>query len=128
MTYRGALTTRHSGRGLGGRGLLLRALGKRHGGGVQAAGEHALVARLEDAGLAQERARGVARLCADLEPVERALHVDVQRALTLTGSVLADDLEELAVARAARVGDDEAVEGGLLAAATTETDTNCHVL
>jgi hypothetical protein len=56
-----------------------------------------------------------------------ALGVHVELLLVaLPGRVLADDLDELAVARALAVGDDDAVGRGLLAADAAEADAN-HV-
>ena len=72
----------------------------RHGGRVQLASETRLVARLEDAGLAKQRAHGVRRLRAVVEPVVDAIALEIERRLTRTRSVLADDFDELAVARA----------------------------
>src|SRR5688500_10689619 len=106
--------------------LLLVALRDRDGCALELLGEPGLVALLQDAGLAEQRADGVARLGAHAHPVVHALIVDDQPTFRLPGSVLADDLDELAIARALRVGDDDAVHRRLLAADATEADTNCH--
>ena len=55
-----------------------------------------------------------------------AVGAEIQRRLTLTGSVLADDLDEPPVARALRVGDDDAIRGISLPPGAAETNAN-HV-
>src|SRR5688572_29811472 len=105
-------------------GLLLH----RHGLGSELRRETGLVAGLHDAGLSQERADGVGRLRAAIEPEVRAILVELQCLLTRPRRVLAEDLEELAVARRTAIGDDDAVGRGLLAAVATETDTNGHAV
>src|SRR5687767_14453163 len=84
------------------------------------------VARLQDAGAAKQRANGVGRLRADIEPVVRALGLHGERVLRLPGRILADDLDELAVARALRVGDDDAVHRGFLPPNAAETNLDGH--
>ena len=74
------------------------------------------MARLEDAGLSKQRTNRVGRLRAVVEPIVDAIGLEVERVLTLTRSILADDFDELAVARAARVGDDDTIRRLLFAA------------
>src|SRR5919107_3735732 len=110
--------------------MLLRggvALRERDGVGLQLRREARLVAGLQHARLPEQRADGVARLRADVEPVVGAVGLHAQPTLALAGSVLPDDLDELPVARALRVGDDDAVDRRLLATDTAETNAN-HVM
>src|SRR6267378_2236447 len=93
-----------------GRGGVVRLFADWNGGSFALDSESLLVAALEDAGSPKERPDGVSGLSADAEPVIRALFVDVERTLALSGSVLPDDLDELPIARALRVGDENAVE------------------
>src|SRR5687768_16789778 len=101
-------------------------LGERDGVRLELGGETRLVTGLEHARLAEQRAHGVARQRADVEPVVGPVGLDVQRVLRRTGRVLADDLDELAVARALGIGDDDAVRRSLLAADAAEANANCH--
>jgi len=89
--------------------FFLCTLWKRNGGLLELDAEPLLVAALEDTGTAEQRSHGVAGLSAHAEPVVRPLLVDVETAFLLAGSILPDDLDELAIARALRVGDDNAV-------------------
>ncbi len=82
-----------------------------------------LMTSLENAGPPQQGANGVARLSADAEPVVRTLLVHRETALRLTRSVLADDLDELSVARTLRVGDDDAVYGCLFPPNAAESNS-----
>src|SRR5687768_4071850 len=106
--------------------LLLVALRDRDCCALQLLGEPRFVALLEDARLAKQRTDGVARFGADAHPVVHALVVDDQPTFRLPGSILSDDLDELAIARALGVGDDDAIHRCLLAADATEADSNCH--
>src|SRR6187551_370065 len=90
-------------------GFLGPGLGDRNRGRLELRRQAQLVALLEDTGLAEQRAHGVGRLRADVQPVVHALGVEVDRRVTGPRLILADDLDELAVARALRVGDDDAV-------------------
>jgi hypothetical protein len=54
-------------------------LGDGHGGRLQLARQTRLVALLQDSGLAEQRADGVGRLRADVEPVVDARRVEVDR-------------------------------------------------
>ena len=62
-----------------------------------------------------------------VEPVVHTLGVQVERIVTGPRLILADDLDELAVARALGVGDDDAVHGGLFTAHAAETDLDGHL-
>src|SRR5262249_18326447 len=104
----------------------LALLGHRHGRRSELTAEALLVPRLEHARLAEQRAHRVGGLRAAVEPVVHAIGLEVQRLLARTRSVLPDDLDELAVARAARVGDDDAVHGLLLATRTTQANLDGH--
>src|SRR5690242_10169237 len=77
------------------------ALAHRHRTRRERAAKPLLVACLEDAGPTQERAHGVRRQSAIVEPIVHALGAQVERILTLSGSILSDDLDELPIARAA---------------------------
>src|SRR6185312_11480936 len=85
-----------------------------------------LVPRLEDAGFAEERAHGVGGLSAVVEPVVDARRIEVQRLFALTRRVLAEDLDEAPVARALRVGDDDAIERLLFPPGAAETNLHGH--
>src|SRR5215207_10462990 len=102
-------------------------LGDGHGGRLKLARQTCLVTLLQDSSLAEEGAHGVGRLRADVEPMVHALGVQVERLVTGPRLILADDLDELAVARALGVGDDDAVHGGLFTAHAAETDLDGHV-
>src|SRR5690348_4981198 len=106
--------------------FLLGALGGRNRGRVQLAAESRFVTALEEAGFAEQRPNGVGRLRAVVEPVVHAIVLEIDRLVTLPRRVLANDLDELAVARALRVGDDDTIHGLLLAARTTKADLNGH--
>src|SRR3546814_19474587 len=59
----------------------------------------------------------------------RAIGVELDALLVVLGEkrvVIADPLDEAAVARAARIGDDDAVIGTLLGAAARQTNAECH--
>src|SRR5687767_590493 len=88
------------------------------------AAEALFVTRLQNAGTAEQRADGVRRLGALVEPVVGAGGVQVDRRISLTGNVLADDFDEAAVARALGVGDDNAIRGSLFPAGAAETNAN----
>src|SRR4051812_26366149 len=81
-----------------------------------------LVAALENAGAPKERPYGVGRLRALIEPMVCSRFVDVERALTLPGSVLADDFDELAVARHLRIGDENAIKRRVFPSDATEAN------
>src|SRR5690606_5178777 len=83
-----------------------------------------LVTQLQHARTAQQRARRVRWLRADTEPVECALHFDVQPTLALARVVLSDHFDELPVTRTLRVGDDETIHRCLLPPNTAETNAN----
>src|SRR6185436_5924083 len=96
---------------LGGR--FVRFFADRNGGRLARAAHAQLMALLEDSGAPKERANGVGRLGAEVEPVVGAGLVDLERTLSFTGSVLADDLDELPVARTLRVSDENTIERGI---------------
>src|SRR3546814_3404608 len=76
-----------------------------------------------------EARNAVGRLRADTEPMVRAIGVELDALLVVLGEkrvVIADPLDEAAVARAARIGDDDAVIGTLLGAAARQTNAECH--
>src|SRR4051812_31074455 len=77
-------------------------------GRVELAREPRLVARLEQPCLPEEGAHGVRRQRADIEPIIRPLAVELDGLVALARIVLADDLDEAAVPRARRLGDDDA--------------------
>src|SRR5471030_778209 len=85
----------------------------------------ATLARLHQLGVRQELGDAVRRAGADLEPVSDALLLHGQTLLVLSRQqrvVGAQLLDEAAVARAARVGDDDVVERPLLGAVTGHAD------
>jgi len=82
--------------------------------------------RLQHACLPQERTDGVAGLCADVEPVVRALRIELHGLVAQPRIVLANDLDESPVARARSVGDDDTKARRILAAGATKANTNCH--
>lgn len=90
--------------------LRFGALANRDCGALPLHSDALLVASLEDAGTPKERPNGVGRLRALIEPVIGSGLVDLERALTLPGSVLPDDFDELAVAGHLRIGDENAIE------------------
>src|SRR5690349_7906486 len=104
------------------RGCVLALIGKRHRRGSELATESCFVTALQHTGLAKQRADRVGRLCAAIEPIVDAVVLQIERLLTLTRSILADHFDELAVARAARVGDDDTVRRLLFAPGTTQAD------
>ena len=56
--------------------------------------------------------------------------VDLERALTLSGSVLADDLDELPVARTLRISDENSIERRIFPPDTAEANLyhlNCSL-
>src|SRR5437660_1541815 len=86
--------------------LARRFLADRNGRCRHLAADPLLVARAQHAGLAEQRTHRVGGQRAVVEPVVGPIVFEIERRLALAGSVLPDDLDELAVARAARVGDD----------------------
>jgi hypothetical protein len=78
------------------------------------------------AGDLQDRGDGLGRLRADAEPVRGAVAVDLDEGGVLLGVVLADRLDDAALALGARVGDDDAVVGGAHLAQAHELDLDCH--
>src|SRR3982751_4578907 len=104
----------------------LGAVAQRHRARRERAAEPLLVTGLEDAGAPKKRAHGVRREGAIVEPVIHAIGQQVDRVLTLSGSVLPDDLDELPVSRATGVGDDDAVHRGALATRAAKTNSNSH--
>src|SRR6266550_1319344 len=81
-----------------GRRCFVRLLADRNCDDFALDAESLLVTPLEDAGAPKERPDGVGRLGTQVEPVIGSRLVDLKRTLGLTGSVLADDLDELPVA------------------------------
>src|SRR5262252_7192340 len=79
-----------------------------HGDGrrFQLAREPGLVSCLEHARLAQEGTDGVARKRTDIEPMVRSLGVQLNGLVALPRKVLTDDLDEPAIPRTRRIGDD----------------------
>src|SRR5919112_841672 len=76
----------------------------RDGRGVQLSRKTRLVAELEDSRLSEKGTHRIARLSADVEPVVRALGVQLDGLVSLARIVLAYDLDEASVARARRLG------------------------
>ena len=76
---------------------VLVLFGDGNGARLEASAEPLFMARLEDAGAAQERADGVTGLRTVVEPVIDAIGAEVHCVRALTGSVLPDDLDEPAV-------------------------------
>src|SRR5690606_32455716 len=74
----------------------------------------------------QERGDLLGRLCANAEPVERTLRIDLDHRGVLGGVVQTDLLDHATVALGARVGDDDAVEGCANLAETLETNFASH--
>src|SRR5699024_628093 len=68
----------------------------------------------------------VGGLGADTDPVTRTLTVDVDQRRLLGGVVLADLLDDAAVALFARIGDHDAIERGPDLAEALQTDLDCH--
>src|ERR1700720_2666954 len=78
---------------------------------------------LEDAGAPKERPYGVGGLGAKVEPVVGPCLVDLKRtSVVLTGSVLADDLNEFPVARTLRIGDEYTVKRCIFPPNAAETN------
>src|SRR5437763_9395014 len=108
---------------LGGAALgRVRALAHWHRARLERAAEPLLVTRLENARAAKQGAHRVRGQGAIVEPVVHALGLEVERSLTLTRRILADDLDELAVSWAPRVGDDDTKHRGLLPARTAKSN------
>jgi hypothetical protein len=74
----------------------------------------------------QQRGDLLGRLCADSEPVLRAVRLDLDERGLLGRVVLADLLDDTTIALGARVGDDDAVVGGADLAHALETDLDSH--
>src|ERR1700750_2436602 len=74
----------------------------------------------------QQGGHGLRRLGAVLEPVARALLVDVDRRGLRLRVVLADRLDRAPVARRAFVGDDDAPDRILLRTHASKSDSDCH--
>src|SRR3954469_2889246 len=120
-------TIAYSGSAIGGSGALgadcfVRLLGERNGGGLALDSDPLLVTALENSCTPKQRPNGIGRLRAEVEPVVGSGFVDLQRPLTLTGSVLSDDLDELSIARTLRVGDEDAIERRVFAANAAESN------
>jgi hypothetical protein len=78
---------------------------------------------LEDAGAPKERPYGVGGLGAKVEPMVGPCLVDLKRTrVVLTGSVLADDLNEFPVARTLRIGDENTVKRCIFPPNAAETN------
>jgi hypothetical protein len=84
------------------------------------------MALLQETGLAEERAHGVRGLGTDVEPMIDAIGIEIDRSLSRPGLILSDDLDELAIARALRIGDDDAEHRGLFPADATEANLYSH--
>src|SRR5690242_12016347 len=110
-----------------GLGFLPLGLAEGNGLRLQLARETRLVTLLQHARLAQQRANRVRGLRADVEPVVDARRVEVERLVPRARLILADDLDELAVARALGVGDDDAIHGGLLTTDSTKANLDGHL-
>ena len=76
----------------------------------------------------QQLLRLLRGLCALAQPVERAVGVDVDVRRLLARAVVADGLDDPAVARRPGVGDDDAIGGLLLLAHAHEADLDGHEL
>src|SRR5580765_7427345 len=97
------------------RGGVLALLAHRNRRRVELAREPRFVPLLEQPRLAQEGTHGVARLGTHIEPVVRSLGIQLNGLVALTRKVLADVLDEPAIARARRLGDDNAERRRILA-------------
>src|SRR6185436_11381190 len=104
-----------------GRRFLAR-LAKRNRGRRQLASEPRFVASLEHARLAKQGANRVGWLRSVVEPIVDSIAPEVERELTLSRSVLADDLDELSVARAARIGNDNTIRRLLFATGAAQAN------
>src|ERR1700741_4162726 len=104
------------------RGRFVRFFADRNRGRFLLDSEALLVTLFEHAGAPKERTDGVRGLGALVEPVIGSRFVDLQRTLTLARSVLTDDLDELPVARALRVGNENTVERGIFPPDTAEAN------
>src|SRR5882672_540954 len=105
-----------------GAGGFVRLLAERNCDHFALDAESLLVTPLEDAGAPKERPYGVGGLGAKVEPVVGSRFVDLKRTLDLTGSVLADDLDELPIARTLRVGDENSIERCIFPPDAAETN------
>ena len=79
----------------------------------------------QQAGATQKRAHRITRLSSDAKPVVGTRFVDLETTLAavLARSVLADDLDELAVTRTLRVGDDDAIDWCFFPPDSAETNS-----
>src|SRR5690606_25282954 len=82
---------------------------------------------LQHARPAQQAAHGIGGLRAVLQPFQRLFLVDLDVGRLGQRIVVADFLDETAVARRTRIGDDDAVERSLVVAQPSQPDTHCHV-
>src|SRR5512140_1598443 len=116
--FRNRPTMTHSGAGMLRRGVLA------HGNGAPAAlcSDTRLVTRLQHAGFPEQRADGVRRLRTDAEPIARAIRVHFQATLCNTRIVLANQLDESAIARTRGVGDHDAIDGQSLTSNATKAN------
>src|SRR5512143_759913 len=99
------------------RGGVRGRLTHRNGGRVQLARQPRLMARLEHPRLSQQGPDRVGRQGADVEPVVRSLRIELHGLVALARIVLANDLDEAAIARARRLSDHDAERRSVLAAA-----------
>ena len=65
-------------------------------------------------------------MSAVLDPLIDLFHVELNHGRFDAGIVTADFLDELAIARSARIGDDDAVVRALLRAVTGQANFDCH--
>src|SRR5207249_11366086 len=82
---------------------------------------------LGDAAANEKHPRGRGRARAVLDPMARAVRVDDEVDGLGARVVVTDGLDELAIARRARIGDDDPVRGGLRLADAAQADVNSQV-
>src|SRR5438876_2470998 len=108
--------------GLGAGGGFVRFFADWNSFGFALDAEPLLVAPSENASSPKERPYSIGRLGAEVEPVVGSRFVDLERTLTLPGGVLADDLDELPIARTLRVRDENAIERRIFPPNAAETN------
>src|SRR6266496_3986766 len=96
--------------------------------GPKLLGGRLALGQLLDAGDRQQLGHGLGRLRALGQPLPRLVGVDLDAGRLVVGVVDADVLDEPAVARAVRVGNDHSVVGRLLHAHAHQADLDCHRL
>jgi hypothetical protein len=103
--------------------LIRRRFNNRNRRCTQLSAESRFMTATQNSCASEQRANCVAWLRSDTQPIVGALFVHFESPFGLPGSVLTDDLDELPIARALRIGDDDTIDWCLFPPNAAETNS-----